>query len=523
MPSPFSAVGVAGMVNDIDNLMWRDASFKPDNARGTWRLGLLSVLLLIANSVIAAAAIWGDAADITGVENAVAHTTSRLALGHPLYLDPESPPFSLVQYTPLHYQMSTAVVRLTELDPRDPATITRVGRAVAAAMWITALAVVGLWLLRLGTGLAVGVALLAWWTTQSGVWWFLNRPDSAETMLLFVALATTARSVRPEKVSLAWLVTASLAGVAVGYAKQNGWLASVILIAFLIVAGRRRHAFLAFAATLLGHGLMHGTALSVWGDAWPRNIIGALDNGIRLDRAILLAYQPIAYQAAAVLAVAFVISWRWRRLAGDPRQLLLTAFAIAFVSAVIAALKIGSADNYFIDACGVAVLILGAGLAELRRSNPDALPLVMAATTIFLALLAPIKLYESWRRVSNVRSYASLRPAVERIERLLADRPDAWVFAEDGRLAHFFPERSCLPQLLLAQLAFERKTFAFRSLPEFFKHGEVAVAVLRLPPNVKREPPLRILGGSLEGFMLVGEVDGALIYLHQRYGSKAVP
>ena len=512
------------MMDDVRDSPAREESLGGfDSGRMLRWLGLVGVLLLAANLAMAALAIRSGAADITGVENAVTHTTMRLALGHSLYSDPESPPFSLVQYSPLHYQMTAAAIRLFGFDPRDPVSATQIGRAMATVMWSTALCIVGVWLLRMGAGFAVAAALLGWWTTQANVWWFLNRPDSAETALLFLAIAMTVRSVRPDRVSTGWVVAASLAGVAAGYAKQNGWIASVVLIAVMVAARGLRHALLAVLATLLGHALLHGAAWYAWGSAWPRNIIGALDNGVRFDRAVLFAYQPIAYQGSAILVAACLLAWRWRRDSGGPKQALAASLAVTFLFAVVAAMKIGSADNYFIDTCGVAVLMIGAAAAELRRSNPRAIRFAAAAAILFLLLVAPIKLYESWRRVTVARTYTSTRSIAERVERLAAEHPGAWVFFEDGPVANFFPERACLPQLLLAQLAFERKTFPYKAVPGFFLHGEAAVVVLRAPPTVERSPSLRILGSSLEQFMFLEVIDGQFVYLHRRYEPPAGP
>jgi hypothetical protein len=486
---------------------------RPDDSTGSIGLAVAAVVALAVNVLVAGIAIWSDAADVIGVEYSVTHAVQRSALGHPLYSDPELPPFSLVQYTPLHYQVCAAAIRGFGLDANDPIVATRVGRMVATTMWTVAAFCVGFWLRRMGTGTPVALALVAWWTTQANPWWFLNRTDSAESMLFILVLAMTARIASQEKTSILWILAAAAASVAIGYAKQNGWMLSFAFVMFLFFNGRRNAAFVFLIGVAAGHAVLHGLAWKTWGSAWPDNIFGALDNGVDVGRAIILAFQPIAYQASALLAAAVVLAWRWRRDAAGVRRWLSFIFGASLVVAAAASLKVGSADNYFIDAGGVAVLILGLGAADLRTRNHKAFGFVGSAFAVMLLTFAPIKALESFRRVASAPTFRSLELVGKRVQRLLDDKPGAWAFIEDSPAVCFLPERTILPQLLLAKLAHDRRRFSFHALKELVPNGEIAVLALRydLPEGA------RLLGAPVVGFTLIEATGPWRIYLHQRY------
>ena len=488
----------------------------PPNRRVQALLGIVAVAVLAGNAILAAAALRSDATDVIGVEYAVTHPIQRLALGHPLYSDPEAPPFSLIQYTPLHYQMSAALIRRFGVDPHDPEAVTRAGRLVETTMWAAAVVLMVGWLVGMGTGLGVALALAAWWTTASGVWWFLNRPDSAETFLLFVALAMMTRSMKGDRVSWLWLATASFAGVAAGYAKQNGWFASAVYVIVLLGAGRWKAAVAATLLSIAGHAALHVLAWRAWGLAWYENIFGALDNGFWFSRAVVMAYQPAAFEAVALLSIAAFLAWRWRRKA-DGRGVLANAFPLLFAFAAVTALKNGSAENYFIDSCGVAVLLIGAALAMMQRRAPAGFNAAVAMMTVFLVMYAPIKLYESQRRLAAAVGYASLRPVGERLTRLLADKPGAWAFAADARVACFLPERTLIPQPLLAELAVTRRRFSYGVLQELVDHGELAVILFPRPLGENKDARPKLLGVSLADYHLVESTGSWYFYVHDRY------
>lgn len=486
---------------------------RPDDSPGSIGLAFAAVVALAVNVLVAGIAIWSDAADVIGVEYSVTHAVQRNALGHPLYSDPEMPPFSLVQYTPLHYQVCSAVIRGFALDANDPIVATRVGRIVATAMWTVAAFCVGFWLRRMGTGTPVALVLVAWWTTQANPWWFLNRTDSGESMLFFLVLAMTARIASQERPSNVWILLIAAASVTVGYAKQNGWMLSFAFVVFLFFNGRKNPAFVFFIGVVAGHTVLHGLAWKTWESAWPDNILGALDNGVDVGRAVVLAYQPVVYQASTLLAAAIVLAWRSRRDPGGLRRWLSFTFGASLVAAAASAVKVGSADNYFIDACGVAVLILGSAAAELRTRNSKTFGFLASAFAVMLLAYAPIKAAESFRMIATAQRFGSLRPLGERVKQILADKPGAWAFIEDSPAVCFLPERTILPQLLLAKLAHERRRFSYHALQELMPHGEIAVLALRydLPEGA------RLLGTPVVGFSLIETMGPWRIYLHRRY------
>ncbi len=486
-------------------------------AGGLALLATVAVAALAANGWIAAQALRGDHADILGMEPFVIHAVQRHALGLPLYLNPEAPPFALLQYTPLHYQASAAAVRWLRVDPRDPTAVARIVRGVAVLFWCLGLALVAGWLLRRGAGGPATLALLAWWTTQSGVWWFLARPDAAATFCLFAALAVQARALRDATISWSWLLLAALAAVGAGYAKQNGWQAGAILIAALLARGNWRAAFGAGMAMLAAHAALHGLAWSAWGPAWPANILGALDNGIGFDRAVAMAYAPFGLQSAAVVALAAACAWRWRGREHGERQFLAVAFALLLLFAATAALKIGSAENYFIDAWGVAALLLGHAAADLRRQSADAVRTAGLAGAMFLLLFAAPKLNEARRRVQADPGFAEFRPVAARVNQLLASMPGAWAFCDDARVACLLPDRTCLPQLLLAQIGQSHGRFRYGELAALTASGDLALLVLIGGDGARDVSGTTLLGAPLAGYEFLAAAGPARIFRHRRW------
>jgi hypothetical protein len=234
------------------------------------------------------------------------------------------------------------------------------------------------------------------------------------------------------------------------------------------------------------------------------------------SRAVVMAYQPIAFEAGAVLSIAAFLAWRWRRNA-DGRQVLATAFPLLFAFAAVAALKNGSAENYFIDSVGVALLLIGSALALARRNAPAAFNAAVAMLMLLLVVYAPVKLYESQRRVEAAVGYATLRPFGERMTRLLADKPGAWAFTPDARIACFLPERTILPQPLLAELAFTRRRFSYGVLQELVEHGEMAVLAFPRALAEDRNARAKLLGVPLTEYHFVESIGPWHFYVHDRY------
>jgi hypothetical protein len=167
---------------------------------------------------------------------------------------------------------------------------------------------------------------------------------------------------------------------------------------------------------------------------------------------------------------------------------VLAAFVLTSLLANgVAALKYGSAENYFMEFGVLALLLLGSELST--RTAPTPRPwLAVGLTAVLLAAFVQASNFAIARIIAK-RFYSSdLSLLRAELDRRLAEDPKAWFVSADPRLPVLYPRRSIVGQLLLVSLMHQRRIFDYRRYFEAIADGSLRYHIV----DVRSGPPGKV-------------------------------
>lgn len=454
------------------------------------------VLLLAAGALLHLALRWplltDPRVDLGGAEINVAYGIQKLLLGRPLYTDPESPPFEVVQYTPLYHALSAAVCRLAGVGAMDTRGIFTVSRCCSLALNLAAAALVLLLCRRLKANawLSLGAACLALaiLTPHS-----FGRPDALATpLLLGMALALSGEG------PLGWrraTMAALLAALAV-MAKQTALVAPAIALAHLALR-RDTQGLKRFVACLAGFGaLALGALLALAPPAvlW-KNLVVSARNGMGFTLYHELTDRGILKHWLGWIALASLASVALLRKGSAKERLAALGALIALAAGLAAGLKRGSGLNYLTDGLLLGLVAAATWITGLPAKSRAAAAVAMLA---YGALFAQHRL----RLLHGLAGTADARAARE--AELRADRAaHAWLQARwgdapptpvlvlyRGHLELLLNGVGLLPQKDIIQWS-DRPPFGLTGLKRMLDEGRVGYCIADAPID-----SLRLLGWS---------------------------
>ncbi|MFN3874948.1 MAG: hypothetical protein ACK4L7_03425, partial [Flavobacteriales bacterium] len=450
-------------------------------------------LLLAAGALTHLALRWPlltDArTDLGGAEINVAYGIQKLLLGKPLYSDPESPPFEVVQYTPLYHALCAALCRVSGVDAMDTAGIFRASRACCLALNLIAAALLLLLCRKLEAPawIAMGAACLSLALMAPH---FYGRPDALATPLMMGALLAL-MSDRPATWPRAAL-GAMLAMLAV-MAKQTAIVAPVIIAAHLALQ-RDSQGLKRSVACLSGFGtLALGALLAVAPPAvlW-RNLVVSARNGMGFTLYRELADRGILKHWLGWMVLAALASIALLRKGSAKERLAALGALIALAAGLAEGLKSGSGLNYLADGLLLGLAATCAWLARLRAPVREAAAIAVLA---FGALFMQHRLRLLHGLAGSPADRAAHEAALRADRAVLAWLQDQWVDAAPapvlvlyrGHLELLLNGAGLLPPKDIIEWS-ARPPFALPGLERMLEQGAVAHCIAAAPIDSVRLP-----------------------------------
>jgi hypothetical protein len=356
--------------------------------------GLFWVLLigfLLLNLAHKAVLSGSYAPDLGGFERNVIWGIQQIMDGQPLYRNPDSAPFSLIQYMPLYYYLMAFLGKIFGVPSGDAHAVYSLCRSFN--LLISILICGGIFVLlrkpfRISLFTAFGFSVFAFLILDSFT--ISGRPDMLKTFffilqVLLLASGAIARLRYKIPVSLLLSLLCFLC-------KQDGITAFGILpLAFL--AGREWKNFMIYcvaACALLAATLF--TLQLIFAGNFFSNAIGALQNGISISW-FMSVFSGFFVRYAILFAPAIILALEFFEEKNRRFRILASAFVLSFFPPVLAALKYGSGPNYFQEAFLISCILLaiGAKAASIKgifRYRENALMLVLLVYVLFTGMAA---------------------------------------------------------------------------------------------------------------------------------------
>lgn len=503
-------------------------------SRRRLRIAFVTVLsaCVTVQLVLALGAIGYRTADLALVEPNVIYAIERTVVGHPLYEDPERPPFSVVQYSPFYY---VAAARMTSALGISPATdvwrVYAVARSISLVSWIlTALLVHVLATRILGLQWIAGFTIACLTIVVPSVAGVAARPDSLVRLLTLAAftlyLAADAGS-RGRR--LTCRVAAVLLLVLAIWTKQTALEMVVVFVVLSAVQRRWRDLAGMTAVFLAAHLAIFAVSRDALGGttAIYQNVVrGAagcalhIEWGVNTMREFFVAFGPLLslFLAALYLYGRQPVQWS----SNATRMFLAAVVMLGFCA--IGFPHYGIGINHAYEAVMLMLLALAVYHHEqpFQAGQPQTVSFAGAlALMTYVALYASsqtaFSLYDNhnivWHRRLDREQIATQERLVQDLQVRLATSPESQVFA------YWLPyvnvrlfERAVAPQVEIVQnCTYPNKVLDYRRLVEDVRTGKIrfvatqATQMLRSYAGADFGRFTRL--GTFGGFVILGAPD----------------
>ncbi len=286
--------------------------------------------------------------NLGGIEPNVIYGIQRVIAGQPLYQDPASGSFAIIQYTPLYYQVIAMLARPLSISATDVQGIYELCRTVALLCnLLTVLVLAGifrLWQFSRQQSLLCAAPLLVLLTSH-----YFTRGDSLHLLLFSGAVYMySANLVREKRAYLLWSALCVAACICV---KQSGILAVGIIGFHLLFVQKRMLAAVLFgvvtsvAAAAMLWWLVQGNWHMLYLNAWL-----GLKNGVDLSFLYkMFADRFYTELDACYVAGALMVVMSFSGIKDKLFRFFATGIVLSWLFAVVTGTKVGSSSNYFVE------------------------------------------------------------------------------------------------------------------------------------------------------------------------------
>ena len=324
-----------------------------------FKITLTMVLLtLIATMGLRLFLVFDYFPEIGGIESNVIYSLQRILAGYPLYTDPEAPPYSITQYTPLYYGIAWMVGKIFQVDPSDVHAVYVLSRSLSLLFNLLFSGVVVLILYeifsvnRLFCAVAFTYALV-YLDEES-----YSRPDSLYNLMVLTTILLFLKFLQKNTRRQRYLLLSSAFSILTIFTKQSGIYVPVVLVFFLLYVRNVRWVLLSILVITVSFGILlflcSGDNLTVF---W-QNTVQGVNNGVSLswfaERVMIEHFQKERWINILGLLLGLFF---WAKGSTPAQQFLGIATLASFTFALITSVKIGAAPNYFTEFITLTVIL----------------------------------------------------------------------------------------------------------------------------------------------------------------------
>ncbi|MCW3121272.1 MAG: hypothetical protein JWQ38_764 [Flavipsychrobacter sp.] len=291
-----------------------------------------------------------------GIETNVVYGIQRILLGQPLYQDPSSGTYAVIQYTPLYFFSSAGIAKVTGIHAPDVQSIYTLCRILTLVLnlltILVAAAIIHTWSFTWRQSLIAATPILVILTTH-----YFLRGDSLH--LLFFVSAVYAYILFSKQQQTKHLLLAALFSAACIMAKQSGVLVCGFIGLSLLMQRRFLNAVIYSAASLACAFIIAWLCTAgAWMPFYQNAYLG-LKNGTDLSFLYNIFISQFFYELIPCYVLAGLVAYlAIRKIHDGTFRILSLGIVLAWLFAVITGLKIGSSNNYFVEFLTLLIIAL---------------------------------------------------------------------------------------------------------------------------------------------------------------------
>ncbi len=286
--------------------------------------------------------------NLGGIETNVVYGIQRILLGQPLYQDPGSNTYAVIQYTPLYYCFTAAIAKLTRINGLDVQGIYTICRILAIAFNLLTIVIVALiirtWKFSWWQSFVFALPVLIILTSH-----YYTRGDSMH--LFFFTAALYSYILYSKKEKLQYIIITAFLSAACFMAKQSGILVIGIIGAFLLFSERKYlMAVLYTVSTVIFACIIAWLCINGAWEAFYQNAYLGLKNGTDFSFLYNIFISQFYTDMVLCYILGGIIAYSAiKEIRDKPFRILAAGVALSWLFAVVTGLKNGSCNNYFIE------------------------------------------------------------------------------------------------------------------------------------------------------------------------------
>lgn len=385
--------------------------------------------------------------DLGGLENNVIYGIQKILAGFPLYINPESPPFDLIQKSPAYYYLLAGLCRLFNISMEQPIEIFRLSRIVSLILNLISIGVFGVMsyqcfkIKRVAT-LIMSMVMMMIYTQH-----YYSRLDALYGFFFVLSLYCFFKywSHFQKK----YLLATALCCVFLVFSKQTGAVLVLGMGLSLLWTSDRWFNLLIFAST----GIIATLVLILLWDIYPyfyyQNAILGVRNGWSFD--FLNGVLTSQYQLSLIVVCLWSLYLFYETRAGDNLSNLLFSFTLFYLLfGLVSCLKIAAGLNYLIEYKILLLLILGTLAFQRHHQMPYATIARLLFYFVVLNIVAS-KIHHTYNQYQfgnykdNIEQYEKAQAISTYFKQELNLTPNEYIyFEENSFITHFLPSNMLL-------------------------------------------------------------------------------
>lgn len=456
--------------------------------------GLTNIMLILAILIFAGvlsiriALVYTYTENLEGVEQDEIYTIQRVLAGYPIYEDPEKPPFSITQKTPLYHHLCYAIGKVLDISPENPRSIYLLNRWTSLILSLCTI-ILAFWIQRrlFQTDVKIALIMCALMFICFEPHMFC-RPDSLYSFLFLVTIAGMWFYARSESQSHTrlFVLTSVMCAVTI-FAKQSAIILPAIFGGYLLFFARDWKKTLAFAGIfgmsfIILFFLVKGTTT----DIFLKNVYRGVQNGIEFTWFWEFIYDRSYKKFSLIFLIGFliIIDWIFIEKSLQPvKQIISFSLLLTFVFANITGLKLGSTPSYFTEYTNLTLIAIPFYYQQNWKKYKRNI-LIRIRTAIFAAFLLMIPLQTSNKnllapfKVENSHWFARTEQMNDYFHNNYALKKGQWIYTNDEVLKLYMFHDALTPQDDITINLYEEGVFNYRDFHRAFKDGRTPYLII---------------------------------------------
>lgn len=483
---------------------------------------LLSILLFAVFLVYRLLLIIQPVTDIGGVENSVIYFIQHLLAGDRLYMNPEAPPYSIAQYSPLYYHLVAALARVAHLHADDVLQIFMVSRCAGLVLNLCYAFIVFLICRRAlyasrQTAVIAAIASFVFLDITS-----FSRPDSLYYLFFFLSLHFFLQHMnRKEKKKRGdiYLMLTAVTAVLSMAVKQSAVILPITIGGWLLWT-RSYKELLKFVLLYVGGMLLFVLSMSSNLKAFYMNVILGINNGIHFNW-LYNVIIPDFYLKFGLLFVpcAILVYGLLKRKRSAHAQFLAFCLLVFFMLENGMALKSGSHSGYFTEWWTVLIISIAYCEEDLEALTASLYRWLWPSMLIFIFLIRLVP--TAYNVYLTITGATWKNNSLYTNEKQLADRIKAQVpennyqvlcnlFSPESFLNNFLYNRAILPQYDILVFG-NGHVYDYSRLKNEIKAGKIKFVVTSTNQN-----SLQFMDMMLTNYTAIDTIGNRILYVYKQ-------